>query len=65
MNTKIIQVTQCRLSIWMVLPELFNKKRKKRNKMLQNFVYNICKILGAAIMLYAGIDLARLLLIYK
>ena len=53
------------LFVWMVLPGLIYKKRKSRNKMLWNFVHIVCKIIGAAIIVYAGIDLIRLLLTFK
>jgi|GEM_PF-2537710 len=53
------------LFIWWVLPRLIYKKRKYRKKTPQYFAHIACKIVGVAMIVFAGVDLVRLLLNFK
>jgi uncharacterized SAM-binding protein YcdF (DUF218 family) len=50
------------LFVWMVLPGLIYKKRKYKKKTPQYFANIACKIVGILMIVYAGIDLIRMLL---
>ena len=53
------------LFIYIALPSLICKKRKCKRNTWQHFVNIACKIVGAAVMVYAGFDLIKLLLNVK
>jgi len=53
------------LFVWMVLPGLIYKKRKYKKNTPQYFANITCKIVGIAMIVFAGIDLIRLLLNIK
>jgi len=50
------------LFIYLALPSLICKKRKYKKNTWQHFVNLACKIVGIAVMVYAGFDLIKLLL---
>ncbi|MDR0873399.1 MAG: hypothetical protein LBN27_08040 [Prevotellaceae bacterium] len=52
------------LFVWLVLPRLIYKKRKYKKNTAQYFANIACKIVGIAMLVFAGIDLVRLLLNY-
>ena len=58
----IIIKTIIGLFIWMVLPGLIYKKRKYKKNTPQFFVVIACKIVGIAVIVFAAIDLVRMLL---
>ena len=53
------------LFIYIALPSLICKKRKYKKNPWQHFVNLACKIIGVAVMVYAGFDLIKLLLNIK
>lgn len=50
------------LFIYIALPSIICKKRKCKKNTWQHFVNLACKIIGVAVMVYAGLDLIKLLL---
>ena len=50
------------LLIYIALPSLVCKKRKYRKNSWQHFVNIACKIIGVAVMVYAGFDFIIMLL---
>ena len=50
------------LFIYIALPSLVCKKRKYKKNSCQNFVNIACKIIGVAVMVYAGFDFIIMLL---
>jgi len=50
------------LFIYIALPSLICKKRNYKKNTWQHFVNLACKIIGVAVMIYAGFDLIKLLL---
>ena len=53
------------LFIYIALPSIIYKKRKYKKNTWQHFVNLACKIIGVAVMVYAGFDLIKLLLNIK
>jgi uncharacterized YccA/Bax inhibitor family protein len=53
------------LFVYMVLPTLICKKRKYKKNTPQYFVHIVCKIVGVLMLVFAGIDLIRMLLNFK
>ena len=50
------------LFFYLALPSLICKKRKYKKNTWQHFVNISCKIIGVAVMVYAGFDLIKMLL---
>lgn len=50
------------LFIYIALPSLICKKKKYKKNTWQHFVNLACKIVGVAVMVYAGFDLIKLLI---
>lgn len=50
------------LFIYIALPSLICKKRKYKKNSWQHFVNIACKIIGIAVMVYAGFDFVIMLL---
>lgn len=50
------------LFIYIALPSIICKKRKYKKNTWQHFVNLACKIIGVAVMVFAGLDLIKLLL---
>jgi predicted permease len=50
------------LFVWLVLPNLFFKKGKKKKKTYRKFILIACAIIGVLILVFAGIDLIHYLL---
>ena len=50
------------LFIYIALPSLVCKKRKYKKNSWQHFVNIACKIIGVAVMVYAGFDFIIMLL---
>ena len=53
------------LFIYIALPSIICKKRMYKKNTWQHFVNLACKIIGVAVMVYAGFDLIKLLLNIK
>jgi hypothetical protein len=53
------------LFVWMVLPRLIYKKRKYKKNTPQYFVNLACKIVGIAVIVFACVDLGKILLNFK
>lgn len=53
------------LFIYTALPSMICKKRKYKKNTWQYFVNLACKIIGAVVMVYAGLDLIKLILNIK
>ena len=53
------------LFIYIALPSLICKKRSYKRNTWQHFVNLACRIIGVDVMVYAGIDLIKLLLNIK
>ncbi|MDR1809590.1 MAG: hypothetical protein LBR34_04195 [Prevotella sp.] len=53
------------LFVWMLLPQLIYKKRRPKKKSPQHFVGIACKIVGVAVIVFAVIDLIKLLLTFS
>lgn len=53
------------LFIYIALPSLIYKKRTYKKNTWQHFVNLACRIIGVVVMVYAGIDLIKLLLNIK
>jgi hypothetical protein len=49
------------LFIWLVLPNLFFKKGRKKKSPYKKFTFIVCTIVGIMILLYAGADLIQML----
>jgi hypothetical protein len=49
------------LFVWMVLPQLFFKKKKKKSP-YKRFTYIVCTIIGILIVIYGAFDLLKILL---
>jgi hypothetical protein len=47
--------------VWMVLPQLFFKRQKKKKHPYKRFVFIACTIIGILIIVYGIIDLLKLL----
>lgn len=52
------------LFVFIALPSLICKKRKRRKDTWQYFVYIACKVMGVAIVLFAIVDFIKLLFNY-
>lgn len=63
--TGIITKVLLGLFIWIVLPRLIYKKRKYKKNTQQYFANIACKIIGIAIIVFAGIDSVKFLLNYN
>jgi len=50
------------LFIWMVLPNLIFQKKSKKKAPYKRFTIIVCTGLGILILVFAGIDLIRMLL---
>lgn len=53
------------LFVWMVLPRLIYKKRKYKKNTPQYFANIACKIVGVAVVVFAGVDFVKMLLNFK
>jgi hypothetical protein len=63
--TSIILKAIIGLFIWMVLPSLIFQKKTKKKAPYKRFTTVVCTIVGILILVYAGIDLIKLLLNFK
>jgi predicted permease len=52
------------LFVWLVLPNLFFKKVKKKNP-YKKFVLVVCVIIGILVLIYAGVDLIQMLFSFE
>jgi uncharacterized membrane protein SirB2 len=48
------------LFVWMVLPQLFFKKKKRRKSPYKRFTFTVCTIVGILIIVYGVIDLLKI-----
>jgi len=53
------------LFIWMVLPNLIFQKKSKKKAPYKRFATIVCTGLGVLILVFAGIDLVKILLNFK
>jgi predicted permease len=60
--TEIIIKAILGLFVWLVLPNLFFKKGKKKKNPYRKFTLIACTIIGILILVFAGIDLIHYLL---
>jgi endonuclease YncB( thermonuclease family) len=49
------------LFVWLVLPNLFFKKGKKKKSPYRKFTLIVCTVIGVLILIYAGVDLIQML----
>jgi TctA family transporter len=49
------------LFVWMVLPQLFFKKKKRKKSPYKQFVFIVCTIIGILIIGYSVVDLLKML----
>jgi uncharacterized membrane protein SirB2 len=50
------------LFVWMVLPQLFFKKKKRKKNPYRRFTFIACTIVGILIIAYSAVDLLKILL---